>query len=105
MTEELHQTQSVYSSEISIADAINTAAMYKETIKNIDCIESQETSHRTLFNRVAEVIKSDIRTCNDINIHPLDPNDVSLKNVNDLIPATLREFLLLFAVKTKKSIA
>ena len=42
MTEEQHQTQSVHSSEISIADAINTAASYKEILKNQKLIDNQE---------------------------------------------------------------
>ena len=75
MTAEQHQTHSVYSSEISIADAINTAATYKEILKNQELIDNQEISNKKLFDRVAEIIKIDIRDCNGITIHPLDPND------------------------------
>ena len=80
--------QSVYSSEISIADAINTAAIYKEILKNQELTDNQEISNKKVFDRVAEIIKIDIRDCNGITIHPLDPNDISLKSIEDIVPAS-----------------
>ena len=102
MTAEQHQTQSVYSSEISIADAINTAATYKEILKNQELIDNQEISNKKLFDRVAEIIKIDIRDCNGITIHPLDPNDISLKSIEDIGPASLRELLLSICGENRK---
>ena len=46
ITEEHHQSQSVYSSQISIADAINTAARYKEILKNNELIDCPEISYK-----------------------------------------------------------
>ena len=40
------------------------------------------------------LLKGDIKDCNGISIHPLDPSDISFKNVEILMPVTLSELLI-----------
>ena len=101
ITEEHHQSQAVYSSQISMADATNTAARYKEILKNNELIDSPEISNKKLFDGVAEIVKGDIKDCNGITIHPLDPSDISFKNIEGLVPITLSELLISMWEKQK----
>ena len=102
ITEEHRQFQAVYSSQISIADDINTAARYKEILQNNELIDSPEKSNNKLFTRVAEIVKGDIKDCNGISLHPLDPSDISLKNIEDLVPVTLSELLISICGENRK---
>ena len=83
----------IYDSGISITDAINSAAKYKQQLKDQELMNDTDTTVDQLIVRVAEVIKNDIKSVSGININPLDPTDISLEKVKSLIPQTLQRFL------------
>ena len=81
----------IYDSGISITDAINSAAKYKQQLKDQELMNDTDTTVDQLIVRVAEVIKNDIKSVSGININPLDPTDISLEKVKSLIPQTLQK--------------
>ena len=102
ITEEVHKAQSVYSSEICITDVINTAASYKQLLKDTQLIENPECNRNKLMERVAELLKMDIQSADGICIHPLDPADITYEKVESIIPSSLTTFLNLLCSGPKR---
>ena len=48
-----------------------------------------------MLRQVTEQIMSDIDEVNGIDIHPLDPDDISLAKTKEIIPASLKQLLTL----------
>ena len=88
-TNENHKTHTLYSSDISVTDAINSASIYKELMKNKTIMETPELSNSRLFQRAAEIIKGDIEQIDGISIHPLNPDAVNFDKVKETVPSSL----------------
>lgn len=78
-----------FSSRLSIADATNTVAMYKQLLKDQELIQNPETTIEQMLRVVTEQIISDIDEDKGIDIHLLDPDDISLAKTKEIIPASL----------------
>lgn len=74
---------------MSIADATNTVAMYKQLLKDQELIQNPETTIEQMLRVVTEQIISDIDEDKGIDIHLLDPDDISLAKTKEIIPASL----------------
>ena len=61
---------------MSLADAINTAAMHEKLLKAQELIENPETTIEQILRGVAKKIISDIDEVKGIDIDPLDPDDI-----------------------------
>ena len=61
---------------MSLADAINTAAMHEKLLKAQELIEDPETTIEQILRGVAKKIISDIDEVKGIDIDPLDPDDI-----------------------------
>ena len=85
----------VFSSHLSIADAINTAAKYKQLLKDQELIQSPETTVVQMLKRVSDMIVNDINKVNGIDTQPLNTDDVSIEKTKELIPASLTQLLTL----------
>lgn len=79
----------VFSSRLSITDATNTVAMYKQLLKDQELIQNPETTIEQMLRVVTKQIISDIDEDKGIDIHLLDPDDISLAKTKEIIPASL----------------
>ena len=95
ITDEGNDTQSVFSSDVSMADAINCAVKFKQLTKNLEIFSTPENEGRDkrMVERAGQIIKADIADVRGINIHPLDQEDITDKKVKELIPASLLNLL------------
>ena len=102
-TETVNAAQSMYSSQISISDIINAAATYKQLVKDNELINVDESEDK-LLNRAADILIRDIRNVEGISINPLDPADISIDVVKNIIPKKLNDFLshICLAKRTKE---
>ena len=92
LTDCINTLQSIYSSDISIADAINIAANYKQALKDNELINVDETEN-IILDRAAEILLKKIQEVDGISINPLSPEDISTTAVTHIVPEQLREFL------------
>ena len=93
VTQEINQTQSIYSSNTCITEVINIAANYKQMIKDRELIENVDVRTEQLIERVVGILKSDIQNVKGIPILPLDPEDISRETIESLVPHSLKSFL------------
>ena len=70
----------MYSCNISISDAFNVAATYKQLIKDKELMEVDESEEK-LVSRVADMIIDEIRGIDGISVKPLDPKDKQMKKL------------------------
>ena len=84
--------QAMYNSNIKISDAINAAATYKQLVKDKEIMDVEDNDEKVL-QRAADILVRDIRRVQGISVNPLDPADVSLDNVNRIIPGKLKQFI------------
>ena len=92
VTNSINTTQSVYSSNINIHTAINTAANYKQMLHDTELMNVIDSDER-LLRRVAKILLKDIGKVEGIEINPLNPKNISNTAVEELIPETLKSFL------------
>ena len=69
--------------------------MYQQLLKDQELIQNTETTIEQMLRQVTEQIMSDIDEVNGIDIHPLDPDDISLAKTKEIIPASLKQLLTL----------
>ena len=95
ITNEPNQQQSVFSSAISIADAVNCAMKYKQLTKNLEIASTPESEGRNdrMIERVGQLVKQDIADIRGISIHPLDPEDINENKVDEIVPESLLHLL------------
>ena len=85
----------IFSSRLSLADAINTAAMHEKLLKAQELIENPETTIEQILTGAAKKIISDIDEVKGIDIDPLDPDDIFFAKTKEVIPASLKHLLRL----------
>ena len=95
ITDEQNQQQSVFSSAISIADAVNCAMKYKQLTKNLEITSTPKSEGRNdrVIERVGQLVKQDIADIRGISIHPLDPEDINENKVDEIVPESLLHLL------------
>ena len=92
VTNSINTTQSVYSSNINIQTAINTAANYKQMLHDTELMNVTD-SDKKLLRRAAKILLKDIGKVEGIEINPLNPENISNTAAEELIPETLKSFL------------
>lgn len=94
ITTESNKRQSVYSSEISIADAINAAFELKKLNNDKSLmLVTERTTKKKIVSRAAEILREDIQKVEGICVHPLNPKDISKTNAHNIVPESLEQFL------------
>ena len=94
-TDKSNEKQYVYNSNLSIADALNVAATYKEQLKDGEIINTADLSPTKILELAADILKSEIDKAIGISIHPLNPDVITDDNINAMIPSLLQKFLVL----------
>ena len=97
-TNEINQKQFVYNSDVSIANAINVAANYKQMLSDNQLIENSESNVIKILERAAEILKREIKSVDGISIHPLDPADISEVKIDALVPEMFKHFLNILCI-------
>ena len=93
-TDEPHKRRSVYNSQISIADAINTAFAYKKLLNDQSLVtDTERTTEKQIILRAAELLINEIKDVEGISVHPLNPDDISQSTAENIVPDSLKEFL------------
>ena len=93
-TTESHKRQSLFSSKIEIADAINTAFKYKQMLKNKEIlIDEPRNAIKQVLITATDILKSEIENVEGIKIHPLNPEDMTSDSIENAIPEALKSFL------------
>ena len=93
-TDEPHKRQSVYNSQISIADAINTAFTYKTLLNDHSLVtDTDRITKKQIILRAAELLRNEIKDVEGFIVHPLNPDDISMSTAEKIVPKSLKEFL------------
>ena len=92
VTNSINTTQSVYSSNINILTAINTATNDKQILHDTELMNMTDSDEK-LLRRAAETLLKDIRKVEGIEINPLNRKSIPNAAVEELIPETLKSFL------------
>jgi len=68
----------VYSSDISLIDAINFAACNKDE-NQVPPQQNNKWSSESIIYNAAKMLKADIKECGGISVYPLNSDDVGLE--------------------------
>ena len=86
------KTQFIYSSDISLQDAINTAAklngMINETDEN-DRVHEIDQNNNSVILQTATLFRHEIKVCNSLNTNPVNPKDISVEKAYEIVPVNL----------------
>ena len=88
----INTEQYVFSSQISIYEALNTATNYKRLLKDEKLIFVDENED-VILKKAIQILSRDIDSTEGISIKPLNPSDVSLDLARTVIPVKLQTFL------------
>lgn len=95
-TAETNKSQYLYNSKISIADAINSAAMYKQMLHDQQLLKGGERNEEeNILARAAEILRNKINEVKGIDIHPLNPSDITKEIIETMVPKELNMYLKL----------
>ena len=89
----------VYSSKISVQSIINATASLRKPRQEHPRSDSNETAREPETDKMkvlyhaAQILRSDVKNCKGIPIHPLSVDDVSLDKGKRLLPDSLYGFL------------